>query len=74
MFDFSQELANVTLLPFKISSPHDMTSLWKTLDMGGACKSKTLFVTSACAMEIHVQITKSAPYCSARGGASIMVE
>jgi len=31
------------LKPFKISSPQDLSSFWKVLDKGGACKQKKLF-------------------------------
>ena len=53
MFLFSQQLSRVglpaldkygdALLPFKISMLQDLSSFWKTLDMGGACKVKTYF-------------------------------
>ena len=53
MFLFSQQLLTVglpasdeygdALLPSKILMPQDLSSFWKSLDMGGACKVKTHF-------------------------------
>ena len=38
-----RDLSNPAMLPFKVRIPQDTSSIWKALDMGGACKATNLF-------------------------------